>query len=391
MDLAAEQLSPTRRHTMVASMCRWSFPVYVLLLAALSVHLYRHPGYEMDSINYMGNALLMEETDPAKIHQRVYAEVSRMPPGTREDFEGNRVGASPDQNSSRHERAVNAYRAAEFFPLFAIRPLYVQTLYYVSKSGLGLTRASVVISVISYFLLGLLVFYWMRIHSSALVALVMAFLVMIAPPLLLLGRENTSDALANLVAVFAIYLVFETSWLAPGLTVLLASIYFRTDNVVLAGPVLLILCWQRRLEFWQGVVLSGIAVTSALAINRLAGDYGWKMLYFRNFVGTPLAPAEIPVSFSFRDYVHAWRSGITLAAAGFSVPFLLAGIPGILLCRQLRPVAGAAIASTALHFALLPNWQERWFGVYYLVMAVCAASVTSGAGFPHSTSKPLDF
>lgn len=102
-----------------------------------------------------------------------------------------------------------------------------------------------------------------------------------------------------------------------GMALLLASIYFRTDFVVLAGPVILA-CWlQKRLDLWKAAVLSLIAVASVLCINYFAGDYGIKMLYYRNFVGVPIAPGEMTVQFSFRDYVAAFRSGITLAANSF--------------------------------------------------------------------------
>jgi hypothetical protein len=391
MDLAAAQLSPPSPYVrFIFIRSRWVWWAYVLVLAALCVHLYRHPAYEMDSVSYMGNALLMEETDPAKIHQRVYAEVARMPAATRDDFEGTRAGGSEDQNRSRHERAVNAYRAAEFFPFFAIRPLYVQTLYYVSKTGLGLTRASVLISVVSFLGLGLLCFAWMRTYTPDLLAGFMAIGVMLTPPLVTLGKYNTSDALANLSAFLAVYLIFEKDWLTAGLSVLLTSIYFRTDNVVLAGPVLLMLWWQHRMELWKALTLSAVALGSALTISRLAGDYGWKMLYFRNFIGTPLAPAEVPVSFTWHDYVSAWRMGITGASASFFLPFLLLGIPGILFCRKMRLVGIVAIASAALHFAILPNWVERWFGVYYLVMPVCAASALFQPRFPQLSGESTD-
>src|ERR1700734_297754 len=61
------------------------FFLYVLLLAGVARPLYSKPIYSMDSIQYMGNALLMEEHDPVRIHQRVYGEVERsVPPVERE-------------------------------------------------------------------------------------------------------------------------------------------------------------------------------------------------------------------------------------------------------------------------------------------------------------------
>jgi len=348
--------------------------VYVLLLTLLSVHLYKNPIYALDSIQYMGNALLMEETDLVTVHQRVYSEIElRIPKAARDHMLGHDSGAPTDQNDSLRERAANPYRFAQFLPLFAIRPLYNQTLWLVGKSGLGLVRASIFVSVASYFLLGILLMAWVSRYVNPSLAIIIAFLVMISPPLVELGREMTSDALATLLAFVSLYLIFERDLLTAGLVVLIASIYFRTDNVVLAGPVILA-CWlERRLDFVKASVLAVLALASALAINHFAGDYGIKMLYYRNFVGVPVAPAEMTVQFSFHDYLVAFRSGITLVTGSFFVPFLLVGIGGFFAAKRMRSVAAVTLAYVLLHFLLLPNWQERWFGVFYLAMAVAAA------------------
>src|ERR1700691_2393195 len=96
---------------------------YLLLLGGCSIHLYHKPIYDVDAIQYMGNALLMEETDVVRIHERVYAEIRRsVPSADQENLFGHQAGAPDDQNRSRRERAANSYRYAEFLPLFAIRP-----------------------------------------------------------------------------------------------------------------------------------------------------------------------------------------------------------------------------------------------------------------------------
>jgi hypothetical protein len=154
---------------------------------------------------------------------------------------------------------------------------------------------------------------------------------------------------------------------------LLASIYFRTDFVVLAGPVLLA-CWlERRIELWKAGVLALVAVASVLCINHFAGDYGMGMLYYRNFAGVPIAPGEMTVQFSARNYLTMLRSGITLMMASFFLPFLLLGTIGT-VSRRMRGLFAVTLAYLLLHFMILPNWQERWFGVFYLSMAVCAAA-----------------
>jgi hypothetical protein len=348
--------------------------LYLVALAAASFHIYRTPIYAMDSIQYMGNALLMEDTDPVRIHRRIYSELDRSVPKTvLEHLKGNEIGAPADQNSSRHERAVDPYRFAEFLPLFAIRPLYNQTLYLVSKTGIGLVRSGILISAGSYFSLGLLLFLWLRPYTKPLLNLIVCLLTMVSPPLAILGRETTSDALASLVAFASLYLIFEKRALAPGMILLLSSIFFRTDFVVLAGPVILV-CWlQRRIQFWQAAVFSILAVSSVLCINHFAGDYGIRMLYYRNFVGTPVAPAEMLVQFSARDYLSAFRSGITKVADSFFLPFLLLGAIG-LRSRRMLPLLGVTLAYIGLHFLILPNWEERWAAIFYLSAVVCAAS-----------------
>lgn len=107
---------------------RWTggvFALYVLVLLGLSIHLYRTPYYDMDFVQYMGNALLMEESDPVRIHSRIYGELKRyVPQSALKSLLGNQPGAPEDQNRSRSERATDPNRFMQFLPLFAIRPLY---------------------------------------------------------------------------------------------------------------------------------------------------------------------------------------------------------------------------------------------------------------------------
>jgi hypothetical protein len=352
--------------------------IYLVLLGCVSFHAYRTPIYSFDALQYMGNAVLMEETDPVKVHDRVYSEINdRIPRIARQNMLGHELGAPEDQNKSLQERATNPYHYAEFLPCFAIRPMYNMSLYWLGKTGLGFLIAGIVLSAVSHFLLGILLFHWLTKYVAQWHGLCIALLAMITPPIMSLGRENTPDGMASLIAFFALFLIFQKQRLFPGLALLLSSIYFRTDFVVLAGPVLLALWLQKRIHLWKAAVLSVMAVASVLTINHFGGDYGIKMLYYRNFMGVPSAPGEMVVKFSVGDFLGAFRSGITLAANSFLIPFLLLGTIGFCFESRLRVVALVAMAYVTLHFVILPNWDERWFGVFYLSMTACAATVSS--------------
>ena len=80
------------------------------------------------------------------------------------------------------------------------------------------------------------------------------------------------------------------------------------------------------------------------------------------------------VTFSFHDYLAAVRSGITLIAGSFFIPFLLlVGCGVFFAAKRLRSVAMVTLAYVLLHFVAVPNWQERWIGVFYLAMAVAGS------------------
>jgi len=363
------------------------FLLYLLGLGLSSVHLYRNPIYSMDAVQYMGNALLMEDTDIVRVHDRVYAELRRsVPAAALRGLLGQEPTSPADQNKSRQERARNPQIFAEFLPLFAIRPLYNQTLWLISRTGFGLVRSAILISVISYFAIGVILFAWIKPYAGMAFGAAISFLLMISPPLTEIGRDLTSDGLSTLVAFASLFLIFEKRRLVPGFVLLLASIFFRTDFVVLAAPVLLVCWWQKGLALLQTGVLLALALASVLAINHFAGDYGIQMLYYRNFVSVPVAPGEMTVHFSFHDYLSAFRSGITLVVNSFFIPFLLLGIVGLVSSR-LRALFGVTLAYVILHFLVLPNWQERWVAIFYLCCGICAA-LTVGSRTASSTAAP---
>src|SRR5260370_30565304 len=110
----------------------------------------------------------------------------------------------------------------------------------------------------------------MNKYVSSWFALAILILLLASPPLMDMGRETTADALATLVAFTSLYLIFEERRLMPGMTLLLASIYFRTDFVVLAVPVILACWWGKRINFWKAGVLGVGAVSAVLLIHHLS-------------------------------------------------------------------------------------------------------------------------
>jgi hypothetical protein len=194
---------------------------------------------------------------------------------------------------------------------------------------------------------------------------------MLLPPVSLLGRNTTADALSVLLGLTSLFAIFELDRIAVGIGLLSVAIWIRTDNVVLIVPVLAVLCLQRRLQLWIGAVFAIISVAAVFVINHAAGDYGIRMLYYRNFLGTPLAPGEMIAHFTVRQYVYFFLSGLKAMLNSFVPVFLILGIVG--LNRRTAPLLAVVTAYAVLHYVILPNWIDRWMGVFYVVTCVVAA------------------
>jgi hypothetical protein len=342
--------------------------IYVCLLALITAHFYMAPFWDLDMLGYMGNARLNDTTDPVKLHGLVYGELRATVPSSAFGFLTGAPG-EPDQSGSKHERLVNAYHYTEFLPCFAIRPLYNQTIYRLSRTGLGLVRSIRLVSALSYFLMGILVFLWLRRYTPY--SPVFSFLIMLLPPVSLLGRNTTADALSVLLGLTSLFAIFELDRSAFGVGLLSVAIWIRTDNIVLIAPVIAVLCFQRRLQLWVGAVFAILSVAAVLVINHAAGDYGIRMLYYRNFLGTPLAPGEMIAHFTARQYVYFFLSGFKAMLNSFVPAFLVLGLLG--LNRRTAPLLGVVTAYVVLHYLILPNWIDRWMGVFYVVTCMAAA------------------
>jgi hypothetical protein len=352
--------------------------VFFLLLGAVAWHAYRNPSYGVDMLGYMENMAVLETSNVNEIHAAVYGEVrTKLPEGVRDHLLGLDKGAPDRQNSSLQDRAHDPGHFAEFLPCFAIRPLYIELLHLFRKAGASMVRATVLGSVLPYVGLATLFFLWVRAYVGDLYASLLAFLLAITPQVFSLSRMPEPDCLSTLWVCLALYLIFERSHLPAGLLLLLSSIFVRTDNVLLALCVLAYLgLITRQVDMWKAAVLAGVAVASVFTINHFAGDYGWKLLYYRGFIAPPLAPGEFVAQFTLSDYLRVLRSGTVALIDGNFVPYLFFGAIGYFVSAKqaMKKVFIIAVVFSAAHFLIFPLAEDRYLAVYYVVAGLTAIS-----------------
>ncbi len=347
----------------------------VITLAALRA--YRYPEYSSDGFQYMANAVAMHGADARQIHDAVYREIYAGIPNNIQDHLLGKDTVETSQSISFRERAANAERFAEFLPCFAVRPIFNELVYIFHYwFGIGLLRAVVLITVLSYWVMGWVALLWITKYSGAAVAAVLTSILVVTPPVWELARSTTPDALSALVLLGGLYLILETDRIAVGVALLLISIYVRTDNVLIALLALAYLTWKRKIDLLKAAVLAIVAVVSVPLINHFAGDYGPAMLYYRVFVAIPIAPGEMTVHFGFHDYLVALRTGMASAIHESFIPFVLMGAIGLV-----RRASAAIVALTLLamafgvaHLVLYPDPEERFFGLFFVAMGISVAS-----------------
>src|SRR5208282_293326 len=360
-------------------LAKFSTPGFLLVLTLAAFRAYQYPDYCSDEFQYMANAVAMHGAHAPEIHETVYREVLAQVP---ENILNHLLGKDPvesPQSRSYIERASNPYSFAQFLPCFAVRPIFNEFVYVLHYwFGVGLLRATVLIPVLSYWFMGCIALLWISAYAPAIWAAVCCALLMLTPPVWDLARWPTPDALSSLALLLALYFILEKKWLTPGLTILLASVYVRTDNVLMAVLVLAYLSIvTKTIDKTKAAVLAAVAIGSVPLINHFGGDYGPRMLYYRVFLGVPMAPGVmVAPPFGWRDYMVALHAGIVGVVHEEYIPFALMGVVGFLR-RPTPAIAGLtmlAAAYAAGHFLLYPLPEDRFFGLFFVAMGISMAS-----------------
>lgn len=361
----------------------WVGLAFGACLTLASLRAYEYPQYSTDGLSYMANALAMSGASIPVIHDTVYRDAKAgIPAPAFNHLVGDDPSEPRSERESFRERAVDPYHFAEFLPCFAIRPIFNELIYILHfKLGVGLLQATVLIPVVSYWLMGWMVWVWIARYTAVPWAAFLSLLLLLSPPLWDLARFTSPDALSSLVVLLGMYLLFEKRKLLPGTILLLASVFIRTDNALL---VLVVLAFMYAAGFGlkvvDGIVLSVVAAASVVLINHFAGDYGWRVLYYRAFVGVPTAVGEIAPSFGVRDYLTALRAGLSGAVHEQYIPFFLMGVVSLLRRPPMAILVFVAVTTfyTMARIIIFPDPEMRYFGPFFVAMGVALASSLQG-------------
>jgi hypothetical protein len=345
---------------------------YVCFFLLLSAWAVVQPQYTWDLVGYIGASV--DSPNAEAIHRATFDAIR--PISSNKDIQ-------PD-NPYRADVTANPYHFAEQLPFYSIKPIYVALIRGFHRLGLPFPKAAVAISAVSNFLLALLLWRWLSAYLSGLPLLSVCTLILLSPNILGLARWATPDCLATFVAALAMYLILERRLYFWGCSLLVLNVWVRTDALVLAGIIFVVLLLRGKLDIAQFASLSMLSLASYFAINHYAGNYGWPVLFYNSFLGGLTAPGEALIHISRSAYSHQVVRGayLWLISGSFALYLLLGGL-AIWLNRSsmYSDMIVGILTARALCYVLYPNGDQRYTAVLFvvvpiaLVIAVCLSTL----------------
>lgn len=349
--------------------------IYLLCLLFNCVHAYKHPLYNWDVLPYMAIIKNYEKRN-VDIHDTIYKIAkAEIPQQSFKNFVDSTIAYrwQAAKNSNFFEAQLEFYR---------VKPLYTGLAFIFYKSGFSLTKSTVLPSIVSYFLLGMLVFFWLAKFLGIRFAFLLSMLLMFSSPLMEVAGLPTPDAMAALFVLTGIYGLVEMKSIWVCFSFLLFAIFIRIDNIL---PCLLILLslafanrWTNRLSLPSCLLMMSVALVCVILT-----PYIFSLHFFRptSFFKHLKPFTDLSSGFSLNSYASLIKSQIAtgLYFSSLSLFLFLASLLLITTGFKFRLFDSDQILISIiflvilLRFILQPAIANRFYIPYYLCIAVLIA------------------
>ena len=269
---------------------KYAFILFILFLSLTTFYLSRHPGHNGDMPFYIACSMEMEQGSMDGVVVRTQEILRRE--------------LQPAQYKEHAERLGQAY--PRLFDFYRIKPFYILLVVIFHKLGFSYISATVVPSLIGYFLIGISIWrFAIQIMDPIKTFLVSAICVVI-PPTTILAVLSTPDAISGFVMLNALLLMYFGRSKILWFSLFCVAICTRPDNLI-AELIFLFALWKwpsagfkNKLNKWQfagfSVVLTAVAFLVNLATThhfmhagdplkeRLHGDYFLNVMSFLLYI-----------------------------------------------------------------------------------------------------------
>jgi hypothetical protein len=373
----------------------------IAYLAFFSVYLSERPVYDWDVLAYMAVALRIEGVPAARIHDETYDLLrSSIPHAWVDNLSGNfnpeaiAVDPSPQWMGDiglRQDWAAHSDSFAAQLPFFSVKPLYPALMALGNSIGLSLIESGLIVSAISYFLIGVIFYAWFLERMPPFVALGAMALLILNPWLVPLARVIGPDILSIAFVLGGAYFAIKGRPVTSAIIFVL-SITARPENVLYAGIFLCYLGIVQSLSLlWTGVFLV-LALAVYKGISTIGNNYGWKTLFYYVFVNRSARPGVAAPPIGIHSLLAAYLGRLdriifgggespVFALVGFGVLCLKLGVDSLtesIKDKYTQLVLVATVAAIA-RMILLPTEAYRGLLPSYMLVTVAFLNVCASA------------
>lgn len=285
---------------------RISFFFIVIIIASLSFWNYKNRVYDWDMPGYIGCLYAFKYSDaPNTIRTLTYKDIQKKAPEKEfRDILGIKPADKARQAFAKNTRAFN-----EQLPYYQIKVGYNLGILILYESGLSSPDAVTFLSIISYFISGLLLFYIVKIifPKNYIVAVVLTIAIMLLPPMTYMSRVATPDMfIMQFLLIFMIGLIKKwKTWIM--FLVLFSITLTRPDYAPFTLSYLSVASGfdylkKKKINFhfiFQAIILFILY----FGIIKISGYPGWKHLFYDTFIQRREFISGSSPDFSFNKYL----------------------------------------------------------------------------------------
>ncbi len=349
--------------------------IYFVCIAGIGIYCFTRPLYNWDMLPYAAIVLKWDGASNAEAHDLSYAL-------TRKNI--------PAENYSQLTDSMHGYRNRMFkdpqafesqLPFYVVKPLYTGLTYVSYRTGVALPNATLIPSLISFMLIGVLLFHWINIYLRLPMTLLVALAMMISSPMIEIAKTASPDCLSTLFLFAAFYCILEKPSLRWTYIWMLAALFARLDNIVTCLIILAFLYssknWYTKISFRTILSLWTFLVISYFLIGWMAMKYEWSIFFYPDFASR-LHPAygtntQFSLSGYFRlMYEHA-LGGINHSYLAVFLGLLFLYLSDAFPFKKITFEQSFALIIPlilVLRFILYPDISDRFYNAFYLVIII---------------------
>ncbi|MDR3680759.1 MAG: hypothetical protein P4L41_12410 [Flavipsychrobacter sp.] len=241
----------------------------------------------------------MDNTDAKLVHDITYSEVEKNVPA--------KVYSQLTDTSHAYKRKMlNSkvdYEAV--LPFYIVKPLYVLSIWFFYKTGVNLPAATILPSVIAYFFIGVLLFYWILKYRNPFTALAASVIILLSGPLLVVAKLSTPDCISALFLFSSIYFIVEKGKYFIAFFFLMLAIFTRIDNIIPAVIIISFLALVvNKISPLHYFIMLLISFICFFFVAYNATRFGWNLMFYPSFFKNNMVTFhKMSPAFSIHNYL----------------------------------------------------------------------------------------